>query len=135
MVTNFSKDQRELLDLKITALVSVISSSGYPYMTPIWYVEHEGKIYFSTEITRKKGEFLTNNNKIGLNVTHPNGHPYLSIVGKGNIRRKNEFQDYKKILSLIFDRYAKAETKEQGIENNLKNENRILVEIIPERIF
>ena len=135
MPTNFSKEQKDMLDRNIIAIVSIMSPTGFPYMTPIWFVEYEGKIYFSTETTRTKGKFIAKNNNIGINITHPNGGPYVSIIGKAIIRRKNEFQDYKKILSLIFDRYVKPSEKEAGLENNLKNENRILVEIDPIKII
>lgn len=131
----FLHEYQNLLDMKIVGLVSVIAPSGYPYMTPIWFVEYEEKIYFSTEITRKKGEFLSKNNKIGFNITHPDGHPYLTIVGKANIRHKDEFEDYEKVLGMLFDRYMDPDKKEEGMMHNLNNENRILVEIEPIRVI
>ena len=131
----FLSEHKDLLERKITGLVSVIAPSGFPYITPIWFVEFEGKIYFSTESTRKKGEFLAKNDKIGFNITHPDGHPYLTVVGKANIRRKDEFNEYKKVLGLIFDRYMDPSKKDEGIEKNLANESRILIEIVPERVI
>lgn len=135
MSTVFSTAQHELLDLKTVGIVSVISPNGSPYQSPIWFVEYNGKIYFSTETTRTKGKFLSKNKHIGINITHPNSFPYISIVGKANIYKKDEFQDYRKVLSLLFERYTKPEEIEKGIENNLKNKNRILVEIVPTRVI
>ena len=135
MATTFSTAQHELLNLKTIAIVSVISPNGFPYQTPIWFVEYKDKIYFSTETTRTKGKFLAKNKHIGINITHPNGFPYISIVGKAQLFKKNDFRDYREVLSLLFDRYTKPEDKEKGIQSNLNNKNRILVEINPIRVI
>ena len=135
MNNDFNKDQKELLDQKIIAVVSVLSPNGHPFLTPIWFVEYNNKIYFSTLITRTKGKFLSQNNNIGINITHPNGHPYVSVVGKARIRNKDEFADYKTILALLFDRYMETADKETAMQNNLNNKERILVEIEPSRVF
>lgn len=135
MSTQFTNEQKSLLELKTIAIVSVMSPNGFPYQTPIWFVEYGGKIYFSTETTRIKGKFLAKNKKIGINITHPSGGPYVSIVGNARLWKKDEFPDYRKILSLLFDRYTKPEDKDKGIENNLKNDNRILVEINPVKVI
>ena len=135
MNISFTREQKELLNLNIIAIVSVISPKGFPYLTPIWFVEEFDKIYFSTTLTRTKGKFLKQNNNIGLNITHPDGGPYVSLVGKANIRTKDEFSDYEQIVRKIFDRYDKTSEKEIMIRQNLNNKDRILVEIQPTRIF
>ncbi len=135
MNTSFSKDQQNLLDQNIIAIVSVLSPKGMPYLTPIWFTEDNNKIYFSTMITRTKGKFLTLNNNIGINITHPDGGPYVSIVGKAIIQTREKFSNYDKIVQKIFDRYVKNSEKDKMMQDNLNNRDRILVEITPIRVF
>ena len=135
MAENFTKEQKDLLDLIINAIVSVLSSKNYPYMTPVWFVEHDGKIYFSTETTRVKGILLAKNKKIGISITHPKGGPYVSIVGNAAIRTKKEFHEYRNILKLILGRYVQESEQDKSFNDILENENRILVEIDPIKII
>ena len=126
MINNFSTEHQKLLDQSLIAIVSVLSPKGLPYLTPIWFVEYNNKIYFSTLKTRTKGKFLSQNDKIGINITHTSGHPYVSIIGKAEIKTKSDFSDYEQIVRKIFDRYVSSDDN---------NTDRILVEINPVRIF
>lgn len=135
MSVSFSKEQQNLLNQSLIAVVSVLSPKGLPHLTPIWFVEENNKIYFSTMITRKKGKFLRLNNSIGINITHPDGGPYVSIVGKAVIQTREKFSNYDKIVRQIFDRYVNNAEKEKMIQDNLSNKDRILIEINPVRIF
>ena len=130
----FSADQQKLLGQSLIAVVSVLSPKGLPYLTPIWFVEHNNKLYFSTLKTRTKGKFLSQNTNIGINITHPDGFPYVSVAGKAEIRTKSEFNEYEEIVEKLFDRYV-TENKEKSIQDNLNNKDRILVEINPIRVL
>ena len=135
MPVNFSKEQINLLEQKTIAIIGVISPTGIPHLTPIWFVEHEKKIYFSTLTSRSKYKFIAKNTSIGINITHPEGHPYISLVGKANIRRKEEFSDYKLVLTELFAKYISPAERETALQKNLANEERVLIEIVPTKIF
>lgn len=135
MVTTFTKEQKELLDQKIIAIVSVLTTKGYPHMTPVWFVEHEGKIYFSTETSRVKGKLLAKNNKLGINITHPSGGPYVSIQGNAIIRTKDGYPNYLLIHRLLFTKYVEEAKVEQRIEESLKVKDRVIIEIEPVKVI
>lgn len=133
---SFTDKQKQLFNENITATIVVVSPLGYPHITPVGVVEYKNKFYFSTEINRVKFKYILKNNKIGINILHPNGYPYLSIIGSGVIRTKSEFPDYKEVVEKLAKKFkSTAEEIDKMIDYMTKPESRILVELNPSKIY
>jgi PPOX class probable F420-dependent enzyme len=51
-----------------TLIVSTIDKDGYPHSTPVWYVYHDGHIYFRVRAATVKAKGLLRNPKVAVLV-------------------------------------------------------------------
>ncbi len=137
MDKNFNENQINFLKRKIFGSISVISPrTGLPHITPVWLLEFENKLYVITTTQSSKYKFITkNSNKVGVTVTPPDGYPYLGIAGVAQIRYKTEFSNYKTIVTHMVNKYIKKDDADARIERIMHTEDRIMIEITPEKIF
>jgi len=92
---------KNLMNKPIVATLATITPEGYPHQVPLWVVEHEDKLYFSTYKSSKKARNLSDNAQVGLSVVDPSGMPYFSIFGEAAIRTKDEVDSRGNTHSLV----------------------------------
>ena len=128
--------QQQILDQPILAVVAIPNSIGMPHMTPVWFVEHEERLYFSSDSGTTKIKLLNNTEKIGINIVDPSGKLYVSVFGHAKIMKKNNFNKFEEIIGELIDRYIVDEEKRAKTKDSLfSNENRVLVEITPSKVY
>ena len=125
----------DYLKKKITANVVVLDSSGLPHITPIWVVEHKGRLYFSTTTNRVKYNHITHNQNIGINVLDPKGYPWISIAGHGSIKSQDQFSEYRAVADKIIHKYQTDASKIEEYRELLTKSDRILIELTPAEII
>ena len=130
----FDDEQKELLNERIIATVSVVSPSGLPHVTPVWIIEHEGKLYFNTPGTNVKSRYLQKNVNIAVNILSAGGLKSFTVSGKGMVKKKEILENYETIVRKIAKKYNDAEKIDQMVQHMLKPHERILVEITPEKL-
>ncbi|MHA2031603.1 MAG: hypothetical protein ACW99A_12005 [Candidatus Kariarchaeaceae archaeon] len=133
----------------VTTFSIVNPNTKYHYLSPVWSIYHNGYFYFSTDDNNMKSNFVQKNDtKVGLNIIEPASYPigraglapYVSISGTAKIRRKEEFENYRKIIDLLYDKFDKSfpskESKEKWISHIMNDsETRVLMEIKVEKTF
>ena len=132
----FNNMQRQILAQPILAVIAIPNSMGMPHMTPVWFVEHEEKLYFSSDSGTMKIKLLNNTEKIGVTIVDPSGKLYVSVFGHAKIMTKNNFNNFEEIIGELIDRYIQDEEKRRKTKDSLiSNENRVLVEITPSKVY
>ena len=133
---SFSEKQLNLINDKLPATVAVVSPDKSPHVTPVWITEYNGRIYFTSETTRVKYRYLEKNNSIAINVTHPTGNAYVSVNGKANFIKKPELDKSLDIITkLAKTYYSTQEEIEKFIKFVFESETRILVEVVPIKVY
>lgn len=153
MTTSFSFNKPGLSDEEIIEYInkrenitniSFISPyTGIPHMCPVWGIFHQGRYFFQSDDYMAKTKAIEKgNDKIGVSVAAPSQYPdytegsipYVSLGGKAKIRKKEDFEEFWKIIKLIFLKYfLDEETRNKTIEF-IKNKvpSRIIIEVKPE---
>ena len=54
----------ELLDKEEICYIATTRPDGRPHVMPIWFIYHEGKIYFETDETTTKFKNIQHNNRV-----------------------------------------------------------------------
>lgn len=125
----------KLMSKNFVATLSSYTRAGYPHMVPLWIVDHQDKVYFSTYDHSVKLKNLIRNNKIGLSIVHPSGMPYFSLYGDAIIKKQVDLSDYQEIVTKIVKKYMSQDQFVDGIDERMNNPSRVLVEISPLKIF
>ena len=131
-----------------TVLSFVDPNTQFHHLLPVWTIFYNEKFYFSTDDFTKKYKVIEKQpTKIGLSIMDRDSYPiakygvipYFYASGTATIRRKEEFQDYTKVIAALYDKFDNAfptrESKEKWITDLMTTmESRVLIEMIPEKI-
>ena len=113
MKNTISSSHGRILDLKRSEMEELVSRSKFgrlglsindePYVVPVSYAYHEGKIYIHSE-RGKKTEYLTRNPRVCFQVdeVHENGS-WKSVIIYGKAKFVEDFQ---RGLRLLFEKFS-----------------------------
>ena len=89
-----------------------------PYVVPISYVYHDGKIYFHMAVRGKKIEFIQRNNRACFEVDEWGEKGWLSVICYGKISLHDDFETKKRVFEIL-TKMAKGDQKipEERIKN------------------
>ena len=89
-----------------------------PYIVPISYIYHDGKIYLHMAKTGKKVEFIQRNNRACFEVDEWGEKGWLSVICYGKISLHDDFETKKKGFEILTE-VAKGDQKisEERIKN------------------
>ena len=96
-----SRDEIEyLLENNLLGRLSLCVDSE-PYVVPIFYVYHDGKIYLHTAKKGKKIEFLLRNNRACFEVDEWGEKGWSSVICCGKISLHDDFEMRKRAFELL----------------------------------
>lgn len=112
----------KLLEVEEIAYISTTKTSGSPHIVPIWFVYHNGKIYFETDKTTVKFKNIQRNNKIAICFGGKN-----TYIIEGRVKWWIEKEVPIPFRKMLWDKYGK------DMDDSYINENTYIFEIIPEK--
>ena len=112
------KDAYEFLATQAEGRLATCNAAGQPYITPVNYLFHEGKLYFHCNLTGRKLDNLAENNRVcfevsvveKLTVSHdrPCGCStrYSSVLAFGTARVIADGAEKAALLNLLVGKHA-----------------------------
>jgi PPOX class probable F420-dependent enzyme len=116
----------EFLARPLLMRLATLGADGYPQVTPVWYMQQDGRLVASTEKERIKHRNILRNPRVGASID--DDHPYRGISIKGVARIHTG--DIEAQVRAIITRYAPAAELDELMAWLFKSE-RVLLEIIP----
>lgn len=118
------KEVDRLLESELVAFLATSSVNGVPHVAPIWFIYHEGKIYFESDETTKKFKNLQKLNRIALAVGQREAY-----LLEGHVKWCRERELDFPIRKLFWDKYGK------DMDDSYINDKTYLFEVIPDKIM
>lgn len=112
----------ELLKKEEIVFIATTKASGFPHLVPIWFIYHNGKIYFETDITTVKFKNIKKRNKIALCF---GGKRTYIIEGKVKWFREKDLGF--PIRKMYWDKYGK------NMDDSYITDKTLIFEVIPEK--
>ena len=112
----------ELLDKEEICYIATTRPDGRPHVMPIWFIYHEGKIYFETDETTTKFKNIQHNNRVMIVF----GGKSTYIV-EGSVKWCKENELLFPIRKMYWDKYGK------DMDDSYISEKTLLFELIPEK--
>ena len=112
----------KLLEKEEVAYIATSRPDGTPHITPIWFVLHNGKIYFETDTTTIKYKNIKHSNKVALCF----GGKVTYII-EGSVKEYKEDELDFPIRKLYLEKYNK------DMDDSYITEKTHLFEVIPEK--
>ena len=112
----------KLLEKEEVAYIATSRPDGTPHVTPIWFVLHNGKIYFETDTTTIKYKNIKHSNKVALCF----GGKVTYII-EGSVKEYKEDELDFPIRKLYWEKYNK------DMDDSYITEKTHLFEVIPEK--
>lgn len=118
-----SKDEVEnLLKKEEIVFIATTKTDGSPHLVPIWFIYHNGKIYFETDTTTVKFKNIKRNNKISLCFGGKN-----TYIIEGAVKWFKEKELEFPIRKMYWKKYGK------DMDNSYINEKTLIFEVIPQK--
>jgi nitroimidazol reductase NimA-like FMN-containing flavoprotein (pyridoxamine 5'-phosphate oxidase superfamily) len=117
-------DAREFLRAGTEGRLATCDPAGQPYITPLNYLYHGGKIYFHSKLDGRKLDNIAANSRVCFEVsavaklTVTNDRPcncstrYSSVLAFGRARVVSDAAEKTALLNLLVERYAAGEAFE-----------------------
>jgi uncharacterized pyridoxamine 5'-phosphate oxidase family protein len=118
-------DQSELDKLLTESEICYIATTkpnGDPHVVPLWFIWHEGKVYFETDTTTQKFKNIQKRNKIVLCF----GGKDTYLV-EGSVKWYKEAELGFPIRKMFWDKYP------NHMEDKYITDKTLLFEVIPEK--
>ncbi len=112
----------ELLNKEEICYIATSRPDGRPHVMPIWFIYHEGKIWFETDETTVKFKNIRHNNKVMVVF----GGKSTYIV-EGSVKWCKENELGFPIRKMYWDKYGK------DMDDSYITEKTLLFELIPEK--
>ena len=130
--------------------LATTDSGGYPYITPVNFVSHNGNIYFHCALTGEKLDNIARNAKVGFQVDIPlayldsqfsdDGSPcklhqfYHCVIMRGTARVINDSQLKTDVLNALVEKHEKNRSIKKVHQDMPDYKICAVVEIHPEQI-
>ena len=101
-------EQRTFLEEGRILVISTINEEGWPHSTPVWYIFHEGEIYFRAQSYKKKIRNISSNQKVSGCLDLGESYKDLrgvSFIGVANIVKDLDVK--KRLEQILIDKYSK----------------------------
>ncbi len=124
----FTKNEEEFLEKQDVARIATVSPKGWPQVTPVVHLYHDGRIYFITDYGSRKHKNIEKNGKVGVAVDVYSRQP-SSVIIQGTaeiIEHGKEFADIEKLFE---ERHAYYKA------NPVKEGDAPLIKITPVKKF
>lgn len=112
----------DILGREEIVYIATTKQNGSPHIVPIWFVYHQGKIYFNTESISQKFKNIQNLNKISLCF----GGKETYIV-EGSVKWYSENDCPVPLRQLLYEKYPNE------MKNGYITPKSLFFEVIPEK--
>ena len=112
----------ELLSKEEICYIATSRPDGRPHVMPIWFIYHEGRIWFETDITTVKFKNIQHNNCVMIVF----GGKSTYIV-EGSVKWRKESELGFPIRKMYWEKYGEA------MDDSYITEKTLLFELIPEK--
>ena len=111
-------DARAFLAAQTEGRLATCGQAGQPYITPLNYLYHEGKIYFHCKLTGRKLDNLAENHRVcfevsdAIKITISEDRPcgcstrYTSVLAFGAARIITDEAEKTSLLNLLTEKFA-----------------------------
>jgi uncharacterized protein len=110
-------EAREYLTAKNEGRLATVDPDGQPYITPLNYIFHEGKIYFHCAVKGHKLDNITADSRVCFEVSHTEKNVfeaktckcstrYSSVLVFGKARLIESATEKVQVLNAVSDRFA-----------------------------
>ena len=113
------------------AHLATVSQDGRPRVSPIWYVYEDGCFYFTTRLSRLKGNDIRHNPHVALSIA-TDERPYRAACATGETRLVEKDRD--RWLERISVRYGEREGRE-WLSEAVRQEGRVVFKLQPSYIL
>lgn len=130
-----SDRQQQIVQEPRIAVVSTLSSSGYPHQTSVWFVFHEGAFYLSIPSTSQKYANLERHAKLSLLIDVRKTYEQYGFCVQGTAELMTG-DSAAVIRERVHSRYlAQDALNDPNIGSFFEKLDDAAVKLIPERIF
>lgn len=116
------KEIEELLSKEEICYIATSRPDGRPHVMPIWFIYHEGKIWFETDTTTVKFKNIQHNNRVMVVF---GGKSTYIVEGSVKWCKENELPF--PIRKMYWDKYGK------DMNDSYITEKTLLFELIPKK--
>jgi PPOX class probable F420-dependent enzyme len=113
------------------AHLATSSKSGWPRVSPIWYLYENGFFYFTTRLGRVKGRHIQKNRRVALSIA-TDDRPYRAVCALGTAEIVKATRN--KWMKKIAFRYGAPEGK-RWLARAVKQPDRVVMVMKPERVL
>jgi hypothetical protein len=112
------EDAYRFLAGKAEGRLATADRAGQPYITPVNYVVHDGRVYFHSKLTGRKLDNLAENEQVcfevsdAIKITNSDAGPcscatrYSSVLAFGTARILSDETEKARVLNLLVEKYA-----------------------------
>ncbi len=133
-------DQQEIEDfLKNghTLIVSTIDKDGYPHSTPVWYVYHEGHVYFRVRGATIKAKGLLRNPKVAVLVeSGERWRDLKAVLIRGRAEPVTDTAFHDRFDALLDAKYANFREAREAMPARTQQHystSKLYVRVVPEK--
>ncbi|KKU91234.1 MAG: pyridoxamine 5'-phosphate oxidase [Microgenomates group bacterium GW2011_GWA1_48_10] len=112
----------KLLSKEQLVYIATVKQNGNPHIAPIWFVYHQGKIYFETDKTTVKFGNIKRHNRIALCFSGKPGY-----IIEGSVEWWVEKEAPVPFRKLLWEKYGK------DMDDSYITEKTYIFEVIPEK--
>ena len=125
-----TSEQEALIKEQALGILATVKKDGSPQLTPVYYAYEEGQILISITKTRAKYHNIKRNPQVTMCVVKPEGRPYVTVSGRAEIEEHDIVDGTAKVFKRFSDRPLP-----ENFEENLREQQRVLVKITPDRFI
>ncbi|MDE1874014.1 MAG: pyridoxamine 5'-phosphate oxidase family protein [Candidatus Micrarchaeota archaeon] len=111
----FTKKEEAFLGGQDVARIATVSPRGWPQVTPVVHLYHDGRIYFITDYGTRKYKNIVKNKKVGAAIDVYSRQP-SSVIVQGTAEILERGEEFARIEKLFEERhrYYKANPVKEG---------------------
>lgn len=126
----FDAKARSFLAGKHFAKLATLMKDGRPQLTPVWYAFEGGRLIVNTSKDRVKYRNVVRDPRVALLIDE--GYQYVSVFGRARIATE---RDPNRDIESLAIRYTGEEAGKKAARDRYWKQQRVSVEVIPERIL
>ncbi|MDP4038589.1 MAG: pyridoxamine 5'-phosphate oxidase family protein [bacterium] len=117
-----AKELDHLLNTEELAYIATTNADGTPHLMPIWFIYHNGKLYFETDNTTVKFKNIQRLNKVAVCIGGKN-----TYIINGSVKWFTEQELNFPIRKMFWDKYAKE------MDDSYITKKTLLFEVVPKK--
>lgn len=124
----FTKKEEDFLQKQDVARIATVSEKGWPQVTPVVHLYHDGRVYFITDFETRKYKNIRKNNRVGVAIDVYTRQP-ASVIIQGRAEIVEKGKEFVEIEKLFEQRHAYYKA------NPVKEGDAPLIKITPVKKF